>query len=348
VTNSATAGSFSAYASDVDIPELIGESACMRALRREIALIAATESTVLLTGETGSGKGVVARAVHRFSRRLGAQFVHVDCAALSPSLIESELFGHERGAFTGATMRHPGRFELAAQGTIFLDEIGDLDPHVQAKLLRVLEDREYERVGGAQTLTMRARVIAATSCNLAQAIEEGRFRSDLYFRLKVIHFHLPPLRHRLEDLPLLVRALVERMSGRLAVPTPRVSATFFERLHGHCWPGNVRELVNLVERLLVTRRGADLDAASVTGLLETLPEDLAHRPAVQALPGPVVRSVVHDPPPSLDAAYRDEITRILKATGGNVARAARRLAIPRSSLRYHIHRFGLKTLIPKD
>ena len=189
---------------DPSLRMLAGDGAAMRGLRDEVRAIAALDSTVLLTGETGTGKGRVARLVHDLSRRAASPFVHVDCAALSTTLIESELFGHEKGAFTSATHQHAGRFERAGQGTVFLDEIGDLEPRLQAKLLRVLEDREYERVGGMQTLKLRARVVAATSRDLRRAVQVGAFRADLYFRLSVFHLELPPLREHSEDIPALV------------------------------------------------------------------------------------------------------------------------------------------------
>jgi two-component system response regulator HydG len=188
--------------------ELVGESRAMRRLRAEIRAVAPLRATVLLTGETGTGKGAAARALHARSSRARGPLVHVDCAALSPTLIESELFGHERGAFTGALERRTGRFELAASGTVFLDEIGELDERQQAKLLRVLHDREFERIGGVATLPMTARVVAATSRGLLREVREGRFRADLYFRLNVVPLRLPPLRERRSDVPLLVRALL--------------------------------------------------------------------------------------------------------------------------------------------
>src|SRR5262245_32173671 len=230
---------------------LVGGSRAMAGLRGQIAAVAAIDSTLPPTGETGTGKGLVARLVHRLSRRTERPFVHVDCAALSPTIIESELFGHERGAFTSAAGRHSGRFELAGEGTIFLDEIGDLDPRLQSKLLRVLDDRRYERLGGVETLAMRARVVAATSCDLRRAVGEGRFRGDLYYRLAVFHLVLPALRERPEDLPALVAAGLDRIARRLGLPRPLATEAFNARLLRHAWPGNVRELMNALERVLV-------------------------------------------------------------------------------------------------
>jgi DNA-binding NtrC family response regulator len=312
--------------------ELVGASAPMRELRREIARVAPLHSTVLLTGETGVGKGVVARHLHRQSQRCAGPLVHVDCAALSPDLVESEIFGHERGAFTGAVSRRPGRFEQAAGGTIFLDEIGDLALPLQAKLLRVLQDRRYERLGGSRTLAMTARVVAATARDLAAAVRDGDFRQDLYFRLNVIRLPIPPLRERLADVPDLMAAGFERLGRELRLPPPSLSEAAFARLAAHAWPGNVRELLNVSERLMVRHAGRRVDAAGLDGILEDEPP----APMAPAPPGIArVRSV---------PAVADSVERIaseLQATGGNVARAARRLGLPRSTLRHWIRRHGI-------
>ncbi|MCZ6785174.1 MAG: sigma-54 dependent transcriptional regulator, partial [Proteobacteria bacterium] len=231
--------------------ESLGESPAMQRLRREIDAVAPLRSTVLISGETGTGKGLVARLLHATSPRAALPFIHVDCAALSPTVVESELFGHERGSFTGAVARRAGRFELAGEGTIFLDEIGDLAPALQAKLLRVLQDREYERIGGGRTLAMTARVIAATHADLPRAVAAGRFRRDLFYRLNVVHLRVPPLRERKGDLPRLVAAGLERIAESLGVRAPQVDEKAIERLAEHAWPGNVRELLNLLERLAV-------------------------------------------------------------------------------------------------
>jgi transcriptional regulator with GAF, ATPase, and Fis domain len=263
--------------------------------------------------------------------------VHVDCAALSPALIESELFGHERGAFTGASATRHGRFELAGPGTIFLDEIGDLDESLQTKLLRLLEERRFERVGGNHTLAMRARVVAATSRPLAAAVREGAFRRDLYFRLAVLRLELPPLRQRLDDLPELIDAGLERICARLArlgLERPGVAPELYAHLAAHPWPGNVRELFNALERALVQGEVCGrLDPASFAAALE--PELAVGEPDAQG------------PSWSVD----DQLARVREAllgSGGNVARAARRLGLPRGTLRYRIERLGLKGLIPRD
>ncbi|NNL67143.1 MAG: sigma 54-interacting transcriptional regulator, partial [Myxococcales bacterium] len=211
-----------------------------------IAPLAASPASLLITGETGTGKGRLARRIHQAGPRRARPFVHVDCAALSPTVIESELFGHERGAFTDAVARRPGRLELARDGTLFLDEIGDLHPALQAKLLRVLQDREFERVGGAETLRFRARVVAATHRDLPSRIAAGAFRADLYYRIDVLTLAVPPLRERLAELPSLIDELLAE-AGRAEV---RLDAAALDRLRAHAWPGNVRELVNVLERCL--------------------------------------------------------------------------------------------------
>jgi DNA-binding NtrC family response regulator len=311
---------------------LVGESPPIRELKRQIHQAASNDSKVLLQGETGTGKGLVARQIHERSRRAKGPFVHVDCAALSPNLIESELFGHEKGAFTGADSLRRGRFEAAGSGTIFLDEIGDLDAPLQSKLLRVLEDFVYERVGGTRSLPMTARVIAATSHDLFNAVRRGHFRRDLYYRLSVLSYEIPPLRERPGDIPLLVQSGLERLSGQLVVATPRVGDDFYEALTDHSWPGNVRELMNLLERVLVQTRAGVLRAADLEGLLDFEP------PADEVRDAPSVSE--DDESAMIRAALID--------TGGNVTRAARRMDIPRGTLRYKIRRYGLDHLIPDD
>ncbi len=329
-------GQGSASRSKIDLPTesrsiVFGSSPRMLRLQEFIEHAARVESKVLLLGETGTGKGLVAREIHCRSARGSSHFVHVDCAALSPTLIESELFGHERGSFTGAATMRKGRFELAELGTIFLDEIGDLHPSLQAKLLRVLEDSTYERVGGTRSLPMRARVISATSRDLPEAVQSGDFRQDLFFRLNVVSFRVPPLRDRLEDIQELVRLSLLRLSSTLRVPIPSLTNEFYDRLRKHSWPGNVRELLNLLERLLVQRK-VTLDAVDLDG----------------ELPGV---GCSHERLRAHTAGSEDEallIATSLVETGGVVARAARRLRIPRSSLRHKIKRYGLGHLIPRD
>jgi two-component system NtrC family response regulator len=312
---------------------IIGEGEAMRAVRREVTAVAKTRSTVLIIGETGTGKGLVARAIHDLSRSRQEPFIHVDCAALSPTVIESELFGHERGAFTGASDLRRGRFELAGDGTVFLDEIGDLDTTLQAKLLRVLQDRTFERVGGARTLALKARVVAATNRDLSQDTKEGRFRADLFYRLNVFRIRVPPLREHRTDIPALVRAGLDRLSGVLAVPTPQVSDAFYEQLLSHSWPGNVRELFNVLERCLIQRRVDTLRPEDLDGIIE-----------VSSVGKPEIPVNLPEPGPNEERLIR----RVLRDVGGNVTRASRRLGMPRGTLRYKIRRYRLESLIPRD
>ena len=311
---------------DDPLASLLGGSPVMQRLRQSLGAAAVTDSTVLLSGETGTGKGLAARALHDASPRRHAPFVHVDCASLSPSLIESELFGHERGAFTGASERRRGRFELAGGGTLFLDEIGELDPRLQAKLLRVLQDRVFERIGGSRTLPMSARVVAATLCDLGEAVRRRRFRADLYFRLKVVHVTAPALRDRAGDVPLLVDAALSTLCERFACTRPAVAACFWRALSGYAWPGNVRELFNLVERMLIL--GADpWLGAQLVGLLEQ--------------PHEVAQGLFAERSASAERSERARLAEALAHAQGNVARAARRLDLPRSTLRYRIAKYRL-------
>jgi DNA-binding NtrC family response regulator len=325
-----------------ELAQLVGQSEPTRTLREAIQGAGRVDSKVLLQGETGTGKGLVARLIHDQSRRRNEPFVHVDCAALSPTLIESELFGHEKNAFTGAAALRRGRFEIAAGGTIFLDEIGDLDGPLQSKLLRVLEDRLFERVGGSQSLPMTARVIAATCHDLADLVRSGRFRPDLYFRLNVITIAVPPLRERLDDVPALVAAGVHRFAESFGIAAPDVDDSFYARLNEHPWPGNVRELLNVLERLLARGPARELTAEDLEGLL-VVPErgDSERRPEFRTA----------EDAPDLTAEERADAERIagaLDATGGNVSRVSRRLEMPRGTLRHRIRKYRLEHLIQKD
>jgi len=356
---------------DVDDPDgLAGRSACMQELRRQIRQAARTQSTVLVTGETGVGKGLVARRLHALSSRSHAPFVHVDCSSFAPTVVESELFGHERGAFTGATSQRIGRFEQANGGVLFLDEIGDLDVPLQRKLLRALQDRQFERVGGTRPLPFTARVIAATHRDLHAGVSRGEFRADLLFRLNVIHLEVPPLRERLEDIPVLVRTCIDQLSERLQIDPPHAQAAFLEQLASYWWPGNVRELMNVLERVLVRDRGGALDEESVEEILATARRHAAvmlGSPAsavrrAQAIPYPEVpspglaadvpsaqrASIPVERPENLDNDEVEQMRRVLLETGGNLSRAARRLGVARSTLRYRVMLLGLERLIPKD
>jgi len=331
------------------LPQLVGDSPAMNELQRRVALAATSSATILLTGETGTGKGLIARAIHQVSSRRDRPFVHTDCSALSPSLIESELFGHERGSFTGAVASRAGRFERAGDGTIFLDEIGELELPLQSKFLRVIEDREYERVGGTSLKHMDARVIAATNRNLARDLSEGRFRPDLYYRLKVVHVHVPPLRERIGDIPLLVEPSLERLAGVLELPKPCVTPAFYDRLMLHSWPGNVRELINVLEAAMVQTRSSRLDAHHLDGLLQSGTPTWS-TPGEPVAPGSAALASAEESAgdPQDERRERAEMLQLLVATGGNVARVARRLKMARSTVRYKIRSFGLVDYIPKD
>ncbi len=242
--------------------EIVGRSAALQRALQDVVLVAPTESTVLIHGETGTGKELVARAVHARSRRASRPLIKVNCAAIPAGLAESELFGHEKGAFTGATQRRSGRFELADGGTIFLDEVGELPPEVQVKLLRVLQEQEFERVGGTQTIKVDVRVIAATNRDLEAAARDGKFRQDLYYRLAVFPLHVPPLRERRDDVPLLVHYFVRKHATRIGRSIEGIPARVMQRLVAYDWPGNVRELENLIERAVILSAGPDLEIAA--------------------------------------------------------------------------------------
>ncbi|HTO87251.1 MAG TPA: sigma-54 dependent transcriptional regulator, partial [Thermoanaerobaculia bacterium] len=235
--------------------EIVGSSAPLRQLLVLVAKVASTDSTVLITGETGTGKELIARAIHRRSPRASRPFVSVNCGAIPPSLTTSELFGHEKGAFTGAVQRQLGRFELAEGGTIFLDEVGELPQETQIALLRVLQERTFERVGGSKLISADVRVIAATNRDLGQAIEEGSFRRDLYYRLSVFPLHVPPLRERPEDIPLLVEYLTQRYAAKMGKRITSVSRKTIDLLTSYDWPGNVRELQNVIQRAVILCEG---------------------------------------------------------------------------------------------
>jgi two-component system, NtrC family, nitrogen regulation response regulator NtrX len=305
---------------------LIGDSAAMQQVRALIARVAPTEARVLLSGESGTGKELAAAAIHTASRRSGRAFVTVNCAAIPRDLVESEMFGHERGAFTGATERRLGRFELAHQGTLFLDEIGDLSADAQAKLLRTLETGELQRLGAEAAQRVDVRIVAATNRRLDDAVEEGDFREDLFFRLNVFPIRLPPLRERLEDLPLLVAHLAERIRPRQA---PSFTSGALEALGGYAWPGNVRELANLVERLIILC-GPTVEAEAV-------------RQVVRGGPPPPAASAALGRPLSeaLDHYERGLIAAALTQAHGSVAEAARQLKTDRANLYRRMRRLGL-------
>jgi two-component system nitrogen regulation response regulator NtrX len=318
--------------------EMVGESAAMARVRELIARVAATDARVLVTGESGTGKELVAAAIHEASARRDRPFIRVNCAAIPRDLVESEMFGHERGAFTGATERRIGRFELAHTGTHFLDEVGDLGAEAQAKLLRAIEAREIERVGGGKPVRVDVRIVAATNKDLTRAVSEGAFREDLFFRLNVIPLALPPLRERADDVPALVRHFSTLHRRRTGQPQPRWRDDAIALLARYRWPGNVRELANIVERLAILHAGQDVTAAEVRAVLPV--ERSTGGPADAAVPAP--RFALDRPlSEALDAYERELIRAALQTAAGNVAEAARRLQTDRPNLYRRMRRLGI-------
>jgi len=320
---------------------LVGTSGAMDDLRAMIARVAPTESRVLITGESGTGKELVASAIHRQSARSGKPFVTVNSAAIPRDLVESEMFGHERGAFTGATERRQGRFELADGGTLFLDEVGDLSAEAQAKLLRVLETGVVERLGSERPFTVNVRVLAATNKDLGNAVRQRQFREDLWFRLNVLPIHIPPLRERPDDIPPLVRHCAARCAARLGRAV-RLDAGAVQLLTAYRWPGNVRELANIVERLAILATGETITADDVTRVLPHGQD--GGRAAIAPTPGGDAGTAAPDVglADALDQHERELIARALSAARGNVAEAARKLATDRANLYRRMRRLGIE------
>jgi transcriptional regulator with GAF, ATPase, and Fis domain len=301
-------------------------SPAMIEVMRQVALIAATDASVLITGETGTGKDFIARHIHRLSPRRGGLFVKVNCPALSTGLFESELFGHAKGAFTGAAGSRVGRFEMANEGTIFLDEIGDLSVDLQAKLLHVLQDKSFERVGDNRPIEVNVRVVAATNRDMNQAIRKNKFRSDLFYRLNTVEVQLPPLRKRHEDVPGLVQWLNQIESRKANRPAPRYIPSAMDVLRDHHWPGNVRELKNLVKRMIIMHPGENISGKDVEILVESNQSNTGSRDY------------------SLAAAERQHIEMVLARTNGRLGGkqgAAARLRIPRTTLQYRLKKLGI-------
>jgi two-component system, NtrC family, nitrogen regulation response regulator NtrX len=319
---------------------IVGTSAPMRHVGELIARVAPSDARVLIAGESGTGKELVAAAIHHASPRRDRPFVRVNCAAIPRDLVESEMFGHERGSFTGATERRIGRFELAHTGTLFLDEVGDLGAEAQAKLLRAIEAREIERVGGSRPIKTDVRILAATNKDLARAVADGSFREDLYFRLNVIPLHVPPLRERPDDIPALVKhfTLLNRTrTGRALSEWSADALALLERYH---WPGNVRELANIVERLGILHAGETLTPTHVHAVLHAPPSARAATPTNAELPGTQLTTSLTD---ELDAYERTLIMRALSAANGNITAAARRLQTDRPNLYRRMRRLGIET-----
>ena len=303
-------------------PRIIGNSAALRSVLGMVRIVAPTDSTVLIGGETGTGKELIAEAIHKWSGRSNGPFVKVSCAAIPAGLLESELFGHELGAYTGAVARGIGRFERAHRGTLFLDEIGDLPLELQPKLLRVIQERQFERLGGAATIQTDVRVICATHRNLVEMVDDREFRADLFYRLSVFPIELPPLRERREDIPLLVHHFARNYAARMNKRITAISEEFMTALVRHSWPGNVRELQNFIERSVILSNG-DVLSGSRPDVTDTSKSSA---------------------PVKLDAAERSYILQALEETKGVVGGrngAAVRLGLPRSTLMSKMQRLGI-------
>jgi two-component system NtrC family response regulator len=308
---------------------LIGTTPVMVKLYREMASVAESSAAVLLQGPTGTGKELLAHAIHNRSRRAGGPYIRVNCAAIPETLLESELFGHEKGAFTGAIRQHHGKFEQADGGSLLLDEIGEINLSMQVKLLRVLENGEYQRVGGTGSLKADVRVIAATNRDLRREVQEGRFRADLFYRLNVVALAVPPLRDRRDDIPLLVDHFLKKYAAKNQKPVPTISASAMRALTAYSWPGNVRQLEHAVERAVI------LGGEEITGF--ELPEEVGREPERGLLPAPGTSL-----PEAIEAIERRMIIAALKEAGGVQAQAARRLGLSRSNLNYRIQRLGIQ------
>ncbi|MCB9746353.1 MAG: sigma-54-dependent Fis family transcriptional regulator [Alphaproteobacteria bacterium] len=316
--------------------DIIGSTRSMERVFGLIEKVAASPSTVLITGESGTGKELVARALHSQSRRAQGPFVPVNCGAIPKELFEAELFGHEKGAYTGAHTSRPGRFELADGGTLFLDEVGELPVGLQVKLLRVLQERRFERVGGSRTVEVDVRLLAATNRDLEAAVAAGEFRQDLFYRLNVVPILLPPLRERVEDLPLLCEHFLQRFNARLGREVQGVSAEAMEAMRGYPWPGNIRELENLMERGVLLCEDEEIQ-------LDDLPELGGQRSALGALPPQSedlnLKDYVRQHTQRLES---ERIRQALAAESNNVTRAAKRLGISRKSLQTKMKEYGLR------
>jgi two-component system nitrogen regulation response regulator GlnG len=328
---------------EIALPEtLIGRSAAMIEVYKEIGRVARTEMTVLLMGESGTGKELVARAIHANSTRSRGPFITVNMAAIPKDLIESELYGHEKGSFTGAVERRPGKFELASGGTLFLDEIGEMPIELQAKLLRVLQEREIDRVGGTRPLPVDVRIIAATNADLTRSVEEGRFRRDLYYRIAVVPIRLPPLREREGDVILLARHFLAKYGEQLKGRPLSLAKDAEPLLLGHPWPGNVRELQNVTQRALLKLAGPRLSAKDLVGLL---PAAAGHEKGVGALVESILDSAVPEGgryQAALASVEGPLIAAALARTGGNQLRAAELLGMNRNTLRERMRALGMK------
>src|SRR5205809_1982724 len=307
--------------------EMVGESVAMRALRKQIAVVAPTDGRVLISGESGAGKELVARAIHAQSRRAAAQFIEVNSAAIPQELIESELFGHVKGAFTGATSAKKGKFELADGATLFLDEVSDMSANTQAKVLRVLEEQRFEAVGSNTPVSVDVRVIAATNKRLEDEIEKGAFRADLFFRLNVIPFEVPPLRERLEDLPVLTDHFNQRFANAYGKKPKVFTTEAIEAMQRYSWPGNIRELRNTIERIVIMHQNQKVRIKDLPAFGDAEPPASSYRfPSFKE---------------ASDAYHREFIQRKIEEAGGNVSRAAELMGIDRSHLYRRMRALGI-------
>jgi transcriptional regulator with GAF, ATPase, and Fis domain len=321
---------------------LIGNSAALEAVLEQVELVAPTDSTVLIHGETGTGKELIARAIHNLSSRCGRPFIKLNCAAIPLDLLESELFGHERGAFTGAIAQKVGRFEQADKGTLFLDEVGDIPPQLQPKLLRVLQEQEFERLGGTRTHQVNVRLVAATHRDLPEMAKRGEFRSDLYYRLNVFPVSLPPLRERSNDIPALVNHFVELYSRKMNKFVEQIASETMDALSSYSWPGNIRELQNLIERAVILSKDG------------VLPNPL---PAPVAAPTPELTIVTQQtavpaaPPTTLRASERRLILQTLESVGwviGGPKGAAEKLGMKRTTLIHRMRKLGISRPVENE
>jgi formate hydrogenlyase transcriptional activator len=308
--------------------EIVGDSSALRRVLKEVETVAPTHSTVLIRGETGTGKELIARSIHHLSPRRDRTFVKLNCAAIPTGLLESELFGHEKGAFTGAISQKIGRFELAHQGTLFLDEVGDIPLELQPKLLRVLQEQEFERLGSTKTIRVNVRLVAATNRDLAQMVAEGKFRNDLYYRLNVFPVVLPPLRDRRDDVPMLVRHFTQKFARRMGRRVETIPGHAMDALVRYSWPGNIRELENIIERAVILSPGAVLQIPLAE--LQRAPEEEAEEPGTAS--------------GTLADAEREHILRVLGETNhvlGGPRGAAARLGMKRSTLHWKMKKLGI-------
>ena len=316
--------------------KIIGQTDRMQKIYALISKVARSPTTALITGESGTGKELVARALHDHSERAGAPFIQVNCGAIPESLFESELFGHERGAFTGAVAAKPGKFELADGGTLFLDEVGELPKDMQVKLLRVLQDGQFERVGGVRCVNVDVRLVAATNRVLETEVKEGRFREDLFYRLNVIPITLPPLRERSDDIPLLADHFISKFNKRLNTQVSGISPDALAALLAHSWPGNIRELENLIERSVLLTENTTLTMADLPGLTPPNLEAVAPPPDTDAMG---LKEYVRVYTTKLERA---RIQRVLEEEDSNVTRASKKLGISRKSLQMKMKDYGLR------